>query len=196
MVSARNQEYPWPTHHRPSLPGTHEVPHDSYRSHVPLARALPPRSCRRARSNHRLSDGSRPLHHNWANSQTARAQEVTGLDDDSDVIDYLAGPNSQFTTTKTPGIAKSANVVLKNVTYADAAEFWSWYQRVKLNTVERSNLTIALLDDSGEPSMVWTVTNATPVKVSPVDPKTDGQATKVASVEMAHEGLIAAPPAR
>ena len=60
---------------------------------------------------------------------------------------------------------------------------------IKLNTIERKPVTISLLDQDGNPTMVWKLENAWPTKITGVSLKSDGNEAAVESLDMAHEGL-------
>ena len=62
----------------------------------------------------------------------------------------------------------------------------------KLNTVSRVPLTISLLDETGKPTMVWTVANAWPTKITGTDLIAEGNEVVVESIEIAHEGVTIA----
>ncbi|MEL6452336.1 MAG: phage tail protein [Pseudomonadota bacterium] len=116
-------------------------------------------------------------------------QEVSGLDVESDVIEYRAGNSKIFSTIKMPGMRKSGNVTLKKGVFAKDNGFWDWFNQTKLNTIKRQTVTIKLLDESGSATMVWTLANAFPAKITGTDLKSDGNEIAVESVELAHEGL-------
>ncbi|KVX02764.1 phage tail protein [Shewanella frigidimarina] len=119
-------------------------------------------------------------------------QEVSGLDVEAQVIEYRAGDNKIFSTIKMPGIVKTSNVTLKKGIFAKDNKFFDWYSKIKLNTVARTAVTISLLDETGSPTMVWTLANAWPTKVTGTDLKSDGNEVAVESIELAHEGLAIA----
>jgi phage tail-like protein len=58
-----------------------------------------------------------------------------------------------------------------------------------MNTIERQNVVIKLLDESGSPTMTWTLNNAWPTKISSTDLKSDANEVAVESIEIMHEGL-------
>jgi phage tail-like protein len=116
-------------------------------------------------------------------------QEVSGLDVATDLIEYRAGNSKVFSTIKMPGMRKAGNVTLKKGVFAKDNGFWDWFNQVKLNTVKRQTVTINLLDEAGNPTMVWTLANAFPAKVTGTDLKSDGNEVAVESIEIAHGGL-------
>ena len=69
-------------------------------------------------------------------------------------------------------------------------DFFTWLNTVKLNTIERRDLIISLLNENHEPVVTYKVKNAWPVKVQPADLKSDANEVAVESIELAHEGLV------
>ncbi len=119
-------------------------------------------------------------------------QEVSGLDSETQVIEYRAGNNKVFSTIKMPGIVKFGNVTLKKGVFVKDNKFWEWYNKIKMNTVERVPVTIQLLDEGGNATMTWTLANAWPTKITGTDLKSDGNEVAVETIEIAHEGLTVA----
>ena len=58
-----------------------------------------------------------------------------------------------------------------------------------MNTIERTTITISLLDENGGNTMVWTLKNAWPTKVTGTDLKAEGNEVAIESIEIVHEGL-------
>ncbi|QRX82522.1 phage tail protein [Glaciimonas sp. PAMC28666] len=119
-------------------------------------------------------------------------QEVTGLEVEAQIIEYRAGDSKAFSTIKMPGIQKSGNVTLKKGVFAKDNAFWVWFKQNSLNTIKRVNVVISLLDQAGAPTMVWTLENAWPTKITGTDLKADGNEVAVETIELAHEGMTIA----
>ncbi|MEZ4827097.1 MAG: phage tail protein [Bacteroidia bacterium] len=115
--------------------------------------------------------------------------EVSGLDVETEVIEYRHGASPEYFKTKMPGMQKYGNITLKRGTFAGDNEYFNWWNTVALNTIERRDLTISLLNENHEPVVVWKVKNAWPVKVQSTDLKSDGNEVAIESIEIAHEGL-------
>ncbi|MEW6346956.1 MAG: phage tail protein [Pseudomonadota bacterium] len=116
-------------------------------------------------------------------------QEVSGLDTETQVIEYRAGNNKVFSTIKMPGIAKFGNVTMKKGIFVKDNKFFDMYSKISMNLIERVTVTIKLLDQGGAPTMVWTLANAWPTKITGTDLKSDGNEVAVETIEFAHEGL-------
>lgn len=119
-------------------------------------------------------------------------QEVTGLDTEAQPIEYRAGNSKGWNVIKMPGLIKTGNVTLKKGIFVNDNKFWTWYEKVQLNTVKRETVTISLLDQESKPTMVWTLGNAFPTKITGTDLKSDGNEVAVETLEIAHERLTIA----
>ncbi|MCT4639731.1 MAG: phage tail protein [Bacteroidales bacterium] len=119
-------------------------------------------------------------------------QEVSGLDVEAQIIEYRHGDNPVHSTIKMPGIKKYGNVTLKKGVFAKDNKFWDWLNKIKLNTIERTTVTIKLLDEGGSETMTWTLSNAWPTKITSTDLKSDGNEVAVETIELAHEGVVIA----
>jgi phage tail-like protein len=116
-------------------------------------------------------------------------QEVSGLAVESQPIEYRQSNSPEFSVIKMPGLKKIGNVVMKKGIWPNDSSFQEWYNQVKMNTVARKTITITLLDETGAPTMIWTLSNAWPTKVSSTDLKSDGNEVAIETIEVAHEGL-------
>lgn len=115
--------------------------------------------------------------------------EVSGLTQENQVIEYRDGSFPEYSSIKMPGLRKFSNITLKRGIFAKDNDFFKWLATVKLNTVERRDLVISLLNENREPVMVWKVSRAFPVKVEGPGLKATGNEAAIESIELAHEGL-------
>ena len=120
---------------------------------------------------------------------TVSFQEVSGLETETQPIEYRHGDSKQFSTIKMPGIAKTGNVTLKKGIFVNDNNFWKWYDAIKMNVIKRETVVIQLLDEMGAPTMTWTLSNAWPTKITGTDMKSDANEVAVETLELAHEGL-------
>lgn len=120
--------------------------------------------------------------------------EVTGLNVETQVIEYREGSSPEYHKLKMPGMQKFDNITLKRGLMQADNEFYKWWNTVALNTIERRNVTISLLNENHEPVFVWKIKNVWPVKVSGTDLKADGNEVAIESIELAHEGLVMETP--
>lgn len=115
--------------------------------------------------------------------------EVSGLDVETEMIEYRQGASPEYHKTRMPGMQKFSNITLKRGTFAADNQFYDWWNTVALNTIERRDLTISLLNENHEPVVVWKVKNAWPTKVQSTDLKSDGNEVAIETIEIVHEGL-------
>lgn len=115
--------------------------------------------------------------------------EVTGLDVETEIIEYRDGASPEYSKLKMPGMQKYANITMKRGIFPTDNEFFEWWNTHALNTVERRDLTVSLLNETHEPVMVWKVKNAWPTKITSTDLKGDGNETAIETIELVHEGL-------
>ncbi|MDB5115350.1 MAG: phage tail protein [Mucilaginibacter sp.] len=116
-------------------------------------------------------------------------QEVSGLDTESQIIEYRHGDDATFSTVKMPGVQKFSNVIMKKGIFKGDSSFWDWFSQIKMNTIKRETVTIKLLDESGNPTMIWTLANAWPTKITGTDLKSSGNEVAIEALEIAHEGI-------
>ena len=115
--------------------------------------------------------------------------EVSGLDIELDVIEYRDGNSPTFGTQKMSGLRKSSDVTVKKGVFADDDEYYTWFNAVNMNTPERKDVTISLLDEEHSPVMTWKLVNAWPKKIASPDMKSDSSEVALETIEIAHEGL-------
>lgn len=119
-------------------------------------------------------------------------QEVSGLETETQIIEYRHDDSKAFSTIKMPGIAKVGNVTLKKGILTKDNSFFIWYSAINMNTIKRKTVTIQLLDEQGSPTITWTLTNAWPTKVKGTDLESETNEVAIESMELAHEGLTIA----
>ncbi|MBE3024390.1 phage tail protein [Janthinobacterium sp. BJB1] len=125
-------------------------------------------------------------------SQVMSFQEVSGLDIQSEEIKYRHGDSPEFSVIKMPGLKKVGNVTMKKGVFKSDNKFWDWFNQIKMNTIKRVPVTISLLDETGAPTMVWTLANAWPTKITGTDLKAEGNEASIETIEIVHEGLTIA----
>lgn len=122
-------------------------------------------------------------------SEVMSFQEISGLDTETQPIEYRHGDSPEFSVIKMPGIRKFGNITMKKGIFKSDNKFWDWYSQIKMNTIKRLPVTISLLDETGAPTMVWSLANAWPSKITGTDLKSDGNEAAIESIEIVHEGL-------
>jgi phage tail-like protein len=125
----------------------------------------------------------------WGGS-TIGFSEVSGLNIENKLIEYRDGASLEFSKIKMPGMREFSNITLKRGVFKGNNEFHGWLNTIALNQVERRDITISLLDENHEPTVVWKIKNAFPVKIQSTDLKADGSEVAIEQLDIAHEGLV------
>ena len=116
--------------------------------------------------------------------------EVSGLDVETEIVEYRDGASPEYSKIKMPGMQKFSNLTLKRGTFKSDNEYFKWWNTVKLNTIERRDITISLLNEDHDPVVTWKVKSAWPTKIQSTDLKADGNEVAIESMEIVHEGLV------
>ncbi len=116
-------------------------------------------------------------------------QEVSGMDVETQIIEYRQSNSPLFSTEKMPGISKYGNITMKRGIFVNDNSFWSWHAEIKMNTIKRRTILIKLLDEGGKVTMQWSLSNAWPTKITSTDLKSDGNEVAIDTIEIAHEQL-------
>ncbi len=138
-----------------------------------------------------MSQYPSPAYHfsvQWGGTRIG-VSEVSGLTIERAVIEHQEGSDPTQTARKMPGMAKFSNIVLKRGIMSGDNEFFQWFNTAELNTVERRDMVISLLDEQHQPRVSWRVRNAFPCKYSGPDLKANSSEVAFETLELAHEGL-------
>src|SRR5215203_5738190 len=112
--------------------------------------------------------------------------EVSGLTQEIQMIEYRHGESPDYNTVKMPGLRKVTNIVMKRGIMKGDNDFYKWLSTVQLNTIQRRDLIITLLNEIHEPVVTWSVFQAWPVKVEGPGLKATGNEVAIESIELAH----------
>lgn len=124
----------------------------------------------------------------WGGTSAAFT-EVSGMDIETQVIEYRDGLSPDFATIKMPGMRTNGNITLKRGTFKADNEFYEWWNTVQMNTITRRDITISLLDEKHEAVIVWKVANAWPTKVQSPSLNSTGNEAAIETIELVHEGI-------
>jgi phage tail-like protein len=120
--------------------------------------------------------------------------EVSGLSMEAKPIEYRAGGSPEYHTQKMPGQVVFSNVILKRGITAGDNEFFAWFNTRSLNTIERRDISIKLLDENHNPVMVWRIRNSFPVRLSYGTLNAMGNDVALEELEITHEGMVVETP--
>ena len=125
---------------------------------------------------------------------TISFQEVTGLESQTEVIEYRHGDSEIFSPNKSAGLVKTSNLVLKKGIFHDDEEMLEFFKAITEEKAyytqdDRMDITVTLLDEQAEAVMSWSITNAFPIKYSGTDLKSDANEIAIETIEFAYEEI-------
>lgn len=116
--------------------------------------------------------------------------EVSGLETETEVVEYREGASPEYSKLKMPGMQKFSNITLKRGTFLGDNDFFDWWKTTRLlGKPERRDLLISLLNEEHSPVMSWKIKNAFPTKFTATDLKADANEVAIEALELAHEGI-------
>ena len=113
--------------------------------------------------------------------------EATGLNQESNVIDYREG-QEPITPRKLPGLNKFGNITLKRGISPDLSVY-NWRKTVTDGDIERRNASVVLHNEKHEEVVRWNLVNAWPSKYVGPDLKANANEVAIESIELTHEGV-------
>jgi phage tail-like protein len=122
------------------------------------------------------------------NNQVLTFQEASGLDSETQVIEYRGGNSPEFSSIKMPG-QKIGTVTLKRgVANMNSQQFTALFS---LEKMKRMPLIIKLLDETGQTTVMWTLQNAwiTKITSSNLNASDEAEIVGIETMEVVHEGL-------
>ena len=132
----------------------------------------------------------------WGKDFRIGFTEVSGLDLETEVIEYREGSSKTYNSSKQPGRTKYSNVTLKRGTFEGDYDFFMEWRKTfyfqegnQTGSRFRRNVEIMLLNENHEPIITWTLLNAWPSKVQSTDLKADANEVAIETMELVHEGL-------
>ena len=123
------------------------------------------------------------------NDVEANFAEITGLNVNTQEIEYRRPNTAEFAVTKLTGLKKFGNMTLKKGIFLNDNTFFEWHTKIKRNAMSGERITIDLLDQSDSVLMSWTLHNAIPTKIQGADLNSAGNEVAVETIEISHEGL-------
>ena len=119
---------------------------------------------------------------------TGGFQEVTGLQSEIEVEDYREGGRNGFLHRLSGPVKYGANLTLKRG-MTDSRALFQWYWDVMHGTIERKNVSVILLDATGQETCRWNFEKAYPVKWVGMEFRSTASEVGVETLELAHRGL-------
>ncbi|MBN9400225.1 MAG: phage tail protein ['Candidatus Kapabacteria' thiocyanatum] len=116
--------------------------------------------------------------------------EVTGMDQQVEVIEYRHSDSKDFSKIKMPGMRKFSNITMKRGKFEGDFDYNNWIDEISNERVNgRRDVVIRLLNEKHEPVAVWKAVRCFPTKITVPDLKSDANEVAIETIEIAHEGL-------
>lgn len=116
--------------------------------------------------------------------------EVTGLNQEIQVIEYRHGELLEPAPVKKPGLKKYSDITLKRGVVQGNNDLFTWLNNFNWKEADRKNLQITLNNENHEPVMQWDVTNAFPIKIEGPQMKASGNEIAIETLVLACEKIV------
>ena len=113
--------------------------------------------------------------------------EVTGLEMETEVIEYREGIDAEISKRQLPGMRKYSKTTMKRGIVEGDNEFHEWWLQV--NSGDRRDVQVTLLDELGDPVFRWILSNAFVNKLTSTDLKADGNEIAIETVEVTSDSI-------
>lgn len=132
----------------------------------------------------------------WGENFRTGFTEVSGLDFETEVIEYRSGDSKKYNKTKQPGLTKYSDVTCKRGTFQGDLDFYEEWKKSfffqegnSTGSLYRRPVEISLLNEEHEKIITWKLENAWIKKVQSTDLKADANEVAIETMEICHEGL-------
>jgi phage tail-like protein len=132
----------------------------------------------------------------WGNDFRMGFTEVSGLDFETEVIEYREGDSKKYNKLKQPGLTKFSNITMKRGAFEGDFDYYTLWKKTYMfqegndtGSQYRRTVNIKLLNEKHEPIITWVLENAWPSKVQSTDLKADANEVAIETMELVHEGL-------
>ncbi len=123
-------------------------------------------------------------------------QEVTGLDQEYEFLEYRSGEDNELTTRKRSGLYKSGQVTFKKGIFTGDTDVWDTFDKL-LNgkgdnhraETEPIDISVTLNDETGAGVVTWNIVGAVPVKLTNGDLKSDENAIAIEQLDFVYQRI-------
>jgi len=116
--------------------------------------------------------------------------EVSGLSIELDVVSYREGSSPENSERLMPGLKKYSPIILKRGIINSDDDFYKWINTAQVNTIQRRDVVISLLNESHEPVVIWKLRNAFPSKLEYSTLNAHSSDVVIESLTLVHESLV------
>jgi len=90
-------------------------------------------------------------------------RECSGLENSQNAGQYREGTDKNLSVRKIPGLVTHSDITLSRGITNDS-KLWDWRAQAMKGRVERHDISITLLDDTGNPRITWNLFDCWPTK--------------------------------
>ena len=121
-------------------------------------------------------------------------QEVTGLDQENESLEYRSGDDPEYVTQKRAGLKKTGTISFKKGVFSGTTDLLDTYQPINEKSAYYSNqdpvdLIVNLNDESGSPVLTWNIVGAIPIKFTSPSLKSDDNSVAIEQLDFVHSGI-------
>lgn len=120
--------------------------------------------------------------------------EVSGLSISHETITYKDGLSWRHGNKHMPGMSTPVNLTLNKGIVKSDSYLFDWMSTIKLNTVEKRDITISLLNENHEPTVSWVVKDAFPTKLNAPSFNASSNEVAIESLELMATSLSVKNP--
>jgi phage tail-like protein len=88
-------------------------------------------------------------------------RECSGLENSQNAGEYREGTDRNLSQRNIPGLVTHSDVTLSRGITSDS-KLWEWREKAMKGSVERHDISITLLDDTGTPRITWNLFDCWP----------------------------------
>jgi phage tail-like protein len=88
-------------------------------------------------------------------------RECSGLENSQNAGEYREGTDKNLSVRKLPGLVTHSDITLSRGITSDS-KLWEWREKAMKGNVERHDISITLLDDTGNPTVTWNLFDCWP----------------------------------
>lgn len=114
-------------------------------------------------------------------------RQCSGLSATQTAAEYREGTDPP-TMRKLPGLNSYGNITLQRG-ITSSADLWNWRQNVMNGIADRRNVSIVLLDQTGQEKIRWNLTHCWPTSWTAPDFDATTDAAAIETLEFVHEGI-------
>jgi phage tail-like protein len=88
-------------------------------------------------------------------------RECSGLENSQNAVEYREGTDKNLSVRKLSGLVTHGDITLSRGITSDS-KLWEWRQKAMNGTIERHDISITLLDDTGNAKITWNLFDCWP----------------------------------